>query len=453
MKKPTSIVIQLAAGAFFFTWSLQPAHSAISKRTLTRTEDFIVLTGRDVKTLAGAETADLRLYSCGKDVCSPVPVQIDKVDSTGRYVFPQDTNPGRDGAVLDDNDEISFMASDAGDRIPANWRPDGAARGVQIELRDPLDNGTAWLYLFDQPGAPVPDLADYVDYVFDGENVLLKSSQFVMGSKKERYGYDIIRMLNQSGEFGPDLLDRQRVGIEAKMAGEVSLSLSVPEGIIKPSHVGVIDGPVRVIVDEVVLVHVGDLSLKWGAENFNKYYRCGQNNSVNFSFPLGVDELFKSILFYWGLDFTPDIIGSYYLDPNQTAPLPIGNQARKETPDDASHFWWGLYGKQGAVLQALKFDDYMVPYFTCDGRWRQNPEARIKKGDYPGRLEIGFGCHEIGSCPSARTTTGSTTSCFPKTRRRRGSKRSGTSSSTRWKSRSRTCPEFRKQTYAGRIIP
>jgi hypothetical protein len=127
---------------------------APTPRTLERTEDFVVVTGADARALIGAEVKDLRLYSCRAGNCAGIPLQVDKVCSMGRYVFPQEKNSDRDGTRLDQNDEISFMAGDAGDRIPAGWRPEGKARGVEIELIDPLDSGVAWVYLFDLPGAP-----------------------------------------------------------------------------------------------------------------------------------------------------------------------------------------------------------------------------------------------------------------------------------------------------------
>ena len=128
---------------------------------MTRAEDFVVLAGKDVSPMIGARTRDLRLYSCGSGTCKAVPLQVDKVDPAGRYVFPQDADSDRDGKKLDENDELCFMAGDAGDQRPGGWRP-SSARGVELELHDPLDRAKAWVYLFDEPGSEPPDLPDYV---------------------------------------------------------------------------------------------------------------------------------------------------------------------------------------------------------------------------------------------------------------------------------------------------
>jgi hypothetical protein len=373
----------------------------LSTRTLTRTEDFVVIKG-GVGSLAGAETADLRLYSCRSAGCSPVPVQVDKVDAEGRYVFPQDTENQRDGSKLDDNDEICFMAGDAGDRRPGGWKPEAATKVVEIELRDPLDNGVAWLYLVNEPGAPAPEIPDYVSYRVDENNVFIQSPRFVIGYRKGRINYDLMRMLTPSGELGADVLDRQRVGLEAQFAGDMKLALSAPESIIKGYDVAVIDGPVRVIVDTVVSIHIGAYSIMWGTEYFNKFYRCGQNNMGRYEFPTSLKELFRTVMLYWSLDFTQDILGSSYIDEHHLEPAPIKDEVRDEVPGDKDHFWWGLYGQEGALLEGIKMAEDIRPYMTCSGRWKQNPNPNFWKGDHPGRLDIGFNCHEIKEMPDMK---------------------------------------------------
>ncbi|HUT55435.1 MAG TPA: hypothetical protein VM658_18740 [bacterium] len=390
----------LFAGAMILTCFLIPASVFSQKRGLTRTEDFVVVRGRDVAAVRGSEVGSLRLYTCRNGKCKQAPAQVDKVDALGRYVFPQDKNRDRDGKLLDDNDEISFMASDCGDRMGAGQRPAGVTGGAELELRDPVDGGLAWAYLVEVPGGkPAEGLSDYVDYVaYDGA-VYIRGRQFELGYKVGRINYDRLRMRMAGGALSDDVLDRQRVGMEGKMAGERSLTLAAPESIIKVEDIAVIDGPVRVIVDEIMSVHFGAISFQYGNELFMTFYRCGQNNEVDFKFPAAANTLFKSLLFYWSLDLTNDVVGSYYIDPGHSEPLVIRDETRSGVPGDRPHFWWGLYGPRGAVLQALKLDDDIVQYFTCDGRWDQDPKDDGKKGDSPGRLEIGFSCHEKGKVP------------------------------------------------------
>ncbi len=70
---------------------------------------------------------------------------------------------------LDDDDEIAFMASDAGDLAPLLSKPVGAAEGQQIVLNDPLGfNAPRYVYLFRKAGGSVFNASNgYVRYQRD----------------------------------------------------------------------------------------------------------------------------------------------------------------------------------------------------------------------------------------------------------------------------------------------
>ncbi len=380
-----------------------PFQAWAGARTLSRTEDYIVISGRDVMDVIGAEVSELRLYTCSKSGCKAAPLQVDKVDAAGRYVFTSDKrfDPSRDGTLLDPNDELCFMASEGGDTRPAGWKPEAATRGVQLELVDPLDKKRAWVYLFDEPGSSPPDLPDYVQYRINEQSTVVISPQYALGWKTGRIDYDLLRMKTGSGTLGEDVLDRQRVGIEAQLSNR-NLPINTPENLIRSVDVAVIDGPVRVIIDQIVMVDLASVSFQWGTEYFIKYYRCGQNNSVFFSFPFNIDKMFKTMVFYWSLDFTQDVVGSKYYDPGHAKSLPIQNKVQDGISGDTPHYWWGMVGQQGTLIQALVLDDDIKPYIACNARWRQDSNAEDKNGNHPGKLEIGFSCREIGSLPGKK---------------------------------------------------
>ena len=379
-----------------------PVYAFSTMRTLTRTEDFIVLTGRDVPELIGSELSDLRLYSCQTNVCSPIPVQVDKIDANGRYVFPQDKNPKRDGSLLDANDELSFMAGDAGDQRSLEWKPELATKGMEIEIRDPLDGARAWVYLFIEPGSAPAKVPDYVDYQIEGDRATVRSPQFVLSWKKGHIYYDTMQMLDRSGKLGPDLLDSQRTGVIARM-GKQDLPLIVPEDFIRTRDVGIIDGPVRVVLAQVMVLFSAELQIQWGTEYFLKYYRCGHTNSETFEFPSALRNIFNSVEIYWSLDFSPEILGSIYVDVNHPQTLTVTSGTVKGLPNDAPHYWWALYGDKGALLQALDIDDEVLSFYSCAGRWNQDPKAKDRKGDFPGRIEIGFSCKEFTKLPADKS--------------------------------------------------
>ena len=260
--------------------------------------------------------------------------------------------------------------------------------------------GRGWVYLFFGTDLEKQEVADYISHKIEDGNVIIESEQVILGYKTGRISYDIMRMKTASGEMGPDVLDRQRVGIKGELSGDKGIEINTPESLIQTNDLGVIDGPVRVIIDQVIVLNLGALKAKWGGEYFMKYYRCGQHNSVSFDFPAALDQLFKTLMFYWSLDFSDEILPSSYYDQNNQGSVPIKNQTVKKVPNDSPHYWWGLTGKNGTVVQALDLDDDITENMICDGLWNQDPEAKDRKGDYPGRIEIGFGCHEKEKLPS-----------------------------------------------------
>ena len=155
--------------------------------TLDRPADPVVLTGADVSALLGAAPGDIVAFRYDSGWVQ-IPVQVDEravVDFADIYnhlggvtetvtalqYTDAGTYTGADpDATLDANDEIVFMAADAGDRPPIFSDPAGVVpgSGVQIEISDPLDAGEGTVYLFERSGGLDPGAgANYADYQFD----------------------------------------------------------------------------------------------------------------------------------------------------------------------------------------------------------------------------------------------------------------------------------------------
>jgi hypothetical protein len=155
--------------------------------TLDRPADPVVLTGADVSALLGAAPGDIVAFRYDSGWVQ-IPVQVDEravVDFADIYnhlggvtesvtalqYTDAGTYTGADpDATLDANDEIVFMAADAGDRPPIFSDPAGVVpgSGVQIEIGDPLDAGEGTVYLFERSGGLDPGAgANYADYQFD----------------------------------------------------------------------------------------------------------------------------------------------------------------------------------------------------------------------------------------------------------------------------------------------
>jgi len=150
-----------------------------------RNADPIVINGSSLTVLAGVPVDDIVAFRYD-DGWYQIPVQIDErtmVDfavvyglapiglATPAYADTTTfTGPDAD-PTFDDDDELVFMARNAGDRagvgIPV---PLGALDGigVEVELVDPLTETVVYVYLFQSDGSLSPDAGeDYVTYTFD----------------------------------------------------------------------------------------------------------------------------------------------------------------------------------------------------------------------------------------------------------------------------------------------
>jgi hypothetical protein len=165
--------------AFLALW---PGPAAGS--TLDRDSDPIVMTESELDRLLGTvpERIVALAYALG---WVQVPAQVDEravndfgivcnTDPTGITTLAYcdaGTFMGPDpDPTFDADDELVFMAKDAGDRAPGGtWDPAGVAGGSRVELMvtDPITWTSAYVYLFETDGSLLPAAgADYVDYDF-----------------------------------------------------------------------------------------------------------------------------------------------------------------------------------------------------------------------------------------------------------------------------------------------
>jgi hypothetical protein len=169
-----------------------------------------------------------------------------------------DPNPN-----LDSDDEIAFMAKDAGGSAPTSVaRPGGtvAGTGVQVALADPLDAGASgYVYLFQSAGGLTPSAGkSYVHYAFRLNSGNYKTtynmsagpnpedSNVATDSYKvhfsDRWLNDKIRV-TVGGSTGVDILDRAKALFAPGNCGRSEDTFDSAEG----AFIANISGPVRAI--------------------------------------------------------------------------------------------------------------------------------------------------------------------------------------------------------------
>jgi hypothetical protein len=161
------------------------------RSTLDRAIDPVVVTGAQVSALNGAAPNRIVAFKGSSTGWTQIPVQVDERKATtvqAAYNLPAgqfgaSTNipvtvyadPGTfvgadTNANLDADDEIAFMARDAGGDAASLSAPAGTTGGgVELRIADPLDSAaTGYVYLFRSDGSLDPSAGQhYVGYAFN----------------------------------------------------------------------------------------------------------------------------------------------------------------------------------------------------------------------------------------------------------------------------------------------
>jgi len=375
------VLVLLASSSF-------PA--ALQKKSLQRIEDFVLFTGDKIPSLIGSQTRDLHLFACHSSSPQAIPFQIDKRDSDGRYIFPNEKNrdPLRDGTRLDQNDEMVFMAKDAGDPCPEPIPVAAAAKGVELALTDSLNGRKAWVYLLETPGAPAPATADYVHYRIESGREMIATEQYEIGQVLGVTYYDYLRLRRPDGGWSPDLLDRTKVGMKARLLNG-AIPIHVPEGEIRAVILGVIDGPVRVIRDELDLVRIKAIGLEWSTEYYITHYFNGHVSPVEINVPFSLRKAFLEISFYWAMDFNESISGSVFRNPSNPKGILLDGQPDSKVEREKDNPYLVIEGPQGADLEIILLDQALSQMLIRTTYVRENLSRSDPPEDHPGQILAG----------------------------------------------------------------
>ena len=330
-------------------------------KTLHRTVDAVVLTARGCGPLLGRPISSLRAYAMAASGLAPIPLQIDERNAKGQLVFPFGPKAGKDedGGRLDANDEIVFMARDAGDPADKTSFPAGWQAAVSLEITDPVDGGKAWVYLlaFDNP--PPPAAADYVRY--DPANNMIYATNYTMGfDKKAPIGIGYLALTPQGGGDGKNYVDRLKIRFTANMFGG-RLKFERNEEEFTCKVVAWIDGPVRVIRHTqnrvLVLLNIPSPS----AMLDNVYYANQFEFPTEVSVPFDPRTVISDPRFTVTTDALCGFPGGTYRNEKNPRPVTIdGVMSPEEKALDRSPYKWMVATMmppyRGAWLNRVAFD-------------------------------------------------------------------------------------------------
>jgi hypothetical protein len=367
--------------------------------TLARPADPVVLTGASVPSLASAPANRLVAFRAGANGgWTQIPVQVDERLTTtvaAIYGWPAGTkawlyptsldvpvnvyaDPGTfvgadPDPSLDGDDEIAFMARDAGlQATDVTTAPAGTVgKGVEVAVKDPLDPaGAGFVYLFAGNGTLDPGAgAHYVSYDFKLNSGAYKTTyntlwgpntedSTVRGSTytthfASRWLEDSLT-LTQGDRPAQDLVDRFMYDISGSNCARTEDTFDAEEGAFVVNKVG----PVRALRS-----YVGANSGP-NTQNTHVFY----DQAVYVHTDLRVHDIPN---IQWQMDLQrPAATGMVYRRPEVPAGITVGAGERFEVPTPAS--WWTLQGTQGGVAVSVGTTTNMNPPPTIYARYDES---------------------------------------------------------------------------------
>ncbi len=145
--------------------------TASAESAITRTNDYIIVYGKELTHNLNKKINGLSLFAFTKGKFQPVPFQVDEIDPAGEWVLTSipeclkdeiQPDMDKDSGLLDENDELVFMIRDAGARAGKSLFPKDAGPADEIELTDPVTGSRVWIYLFSFSANPPASTVDYI---------------------------------------------------------------------------------------------------------------------------------------------------------------------------------------------------------------------------------------------------------------------------------------------------
>lgn len=305
-------------------------------------------------------------YSSAGNAWTQIPFQFDEVetdslDSTKTTYFRQG-----DG-MLDDMDELAFMARDLGDRAPSNiWVNDASSLGFpryEIELNDPLSIGSAgYVYLYRSATLAVePNLQDYVTYVQPATgkaNDIIRGQSFEEGHLDNGINNSLLVPVSANGD-NTNFLDRLKLRFQIN----VGIPLTFTENEFTLLDLRVHDGRVRILreLQERVSLLGNNIDFPILVRYYGYSWVLG--TSLNLSNLPTTPIAVKATLLRLSVDFAPNVNGAKWYNQNVTNGVAITGSTGNLTPAQAAAVtepslnWYMLSSAHGSFVNIFALPD------------------------------------------------------------------------------------------------
>jgi len=378
--------------------TLASAGGDATAKTLTRVHDPVLLKGDAVPDLTGRSPERIRVYAERKGKVVPIPFQIDRRDEDGALVIDE---PPTD-AVLDDNDELLFMAMDAGDRLDRSALPKTADVVVELEIRDPDSEERAWAYALHFPGkTPAPSKIEYVH--FDAAANKARSDLYSVDYHDRGNFFTALRIAPKAGGSGQNLVYRTRMRgapTFSFLIGKFTLEFTEEDSMMKLS--GVKNGPVRATRQVDLSVDLGALFPELPSGRVETHhFRSSFLTPAKVSIPWVVLNLASDFSFVTLTDFRDVGDGAKYFDANYPDGLSYDDDPKMILTGN-DHDWWVTAGKGGSLLQAFVVPQAWQDWGVVRGTVFVDEEAGApERPTTEGKHAAGFTLVDVEDIPEA----------------------------------------------------
>ncbi len=319
-KSGLGVPVLLLAALFLFVSGGRTEPDA-GKMEIDRIMDKVVIKGKRFPKLLGKPISGLRLMAFEKGKAQPVPFQVDERTPNGNYVMERpdgskdcDVDNGR----LDKNDELVFMAMDAGESGNAEAFPQGSPFHC-ITLTDMQSKASGRVYLVYFKSSPPPQSRkSYMRYRERKGFDEVVSPYYTLHFPKNNVFISDFMIHEKAGGNGADIMDRikMRSGVDV-LAGRFSLLRT--EEDFTTEVLGMIKGPVRVVRQTSTRLSLL-LSLKSPSVVVDgSFYPCSFEFPSMLSLPFRMDMVASDAYIRQGWDLNRNAIGMKFftnIDPH-----------------------------------------------------------------------------------------------------------------------------------------
>jgi len=380
-------------------------------RPMQRRADPVEVKGRYLDPFLGTENRCFDLLAWRGAAFCPVPFQVDERTPDGKMVLTAgpEARPEDGNNRLDPQDELVFMAADAGFRAPPAARAGGLpGRTLEIGLEDPVRGERAWLYLNADPSrtgpAPTEPKVRLIEGADDKPYALQYRTGMVRGRVNRHGGksyqtplYDAWVCNPAAGGSGQDLLDAMKVRLKLGF-----LFNSVKFSFDETSLLGGIDalrfGPVRG-AGRFWMRGVLPLGIKSPRAYMDVYlYDTMVLVPGTFEISGGKKHVLSSMEITVGYDLSEAAKGMKFYNSNNLDGFVIDGRmsGAERDMDDGLDEWRVVVGPQGAMITASVWDESYKEQAHITVHLTDDQEALMPPEDTPGSIGFHYNTSRVG---------------------------------------------------------